>query len=125
MEQSDKCLRCCACCLHMGTPHFLPEDLAGLPADVKAVSEWFRKNDFHRGMLEMPCYCLNISDRRCIIHESKPRVCREFEPGSEDCRRLRAHYYGCEYPIETEIERRLANIDIVLWDEMPVFDRED
>ena len=87
-----ECKRCGACCLHMCYPHFRPEELDSLPGDIRQVVEWFQKNDYDRRGHYTPCYFFNLRTRKCLIQEHKSMVCKQFEPGSDDCKHFRAKF---------------------------------
>ena len=87
----NKCKRCGACCFHMSCPAYLDEFMT-TPLEIRVIVLWFRKNDRGRLGWNMPCYFFNLRTRECLIHKYKPQVCRDFEPCSADCERLRAKY---------------------------------
>ena len=76
------CLACGgACCETMAIP----------VSDIKAPSEdafaWISHHAERSGnCLRFECRCLELTrDGRCGIYEDRPRVCRDYEPGNDDC----------------------------------------
>jgi len=69
-----------------------------LPQDLK--SEWLefveryepsgKQNSVHA--LDDACFWFDMESRKCKHHEFRPRVCRDFEVGSEPCIEWRAEY---------------------------------
>ena len=51
--------------------------------------------------LERPCPFLG-DDHRCTIYATRPDACREFEPGSERCREIRAQLATDRRPAPNE-----------------------
>ena len=92
-EQLHECMRCGACCLHMGYPPYSPEEKELLPDDIKFVIAWFGKK-YPNGSVyrtHCPCHFFNLQTRECLLHEHKPKVCIDFEPGSKACEKLRSN----------------------------------
>jgi Fe-S-cluster containining protein len=40
-----------------------------------------------------PCYWFDMETRRCRHHEHRPKVCRDFETGSQQCHEWRNYYW--------------------------------
>lgn len=95
------CCSCGACC---GAPHdqdtyvdLLPEDVLRLSAryrreNVAGRPNWsaLRTKNNHNGTV---CVALRGTVGRrvsCGIYETRPRACRDFRPGSQQCREARA-----------------------------------
>jgi len=90
--------------MHAATALLMSEECDALSQDIRQVVSWFRENDPDRGCDRTRCYFFNIATRRCLIHECKPEVCRDFEPGGGDCHRL------CEaYLIVIEMLNQILN----------------
>ncbi len=92
-EQSYDCTECGACCLHMCYPPYSQDERSALPEDIRFVVDWFDETD-PRGSsaLVCPCYFFNFKTRRCIVHgEHEPKVCADFEVGSEPCEHYKAN----------------------------------
>lgn len=118
LPQITSCSGCGACCLHVGTPpgfaawfpppgkslkdtadyrRVMKEDaaiVAAMPASVtRSLVEGFREAwQTNRSGQSVPCFWWDSETRRCKHHEHRPSVCRKFERGGEDCRRLRDEY---------------------------------
>jgi Fe-S-cluster containining protein len=81
------CGGCGVCCQSMGYPPFVV--LAGEP-EWEALTE-SQKDEIwaairmHRGDSGLPCIWYDAATARCIHHEIRPGVCREFEVGGTDC----------------------------------------
>ena len=82
--------KCCACCMEMGSPPFVPihpDDtrFKALPPELWEHVQYVRElQDWEDGV---PCVWLNVATRRCVYYGLRPHLCREFEPGSEGCER--------------------------------------
>ena len=88
------CRQCGACCRKQGSPAFLPEEIEALPQELRDIVNLFIEHDPSRYDKEMPCYFWDSKSKRCRIYEFRPWICREFEPGSEDCRVWRRRARG-------------------------------
>ena len=85
------CLACGACCAYSDSwPAFIGDgDGAGIPDELI---------DFDHG--RMLCYrsrCSALAGEvgnraQCSVYENRPLVCREFQPGSEDCIMVRRQF---------------------------------
>lgn len=88
----ESCDGCGACCEHVGYPPVLA--IQGEP-DWEAIigagldEEVLRAIDERRGDRGLPCIWYDEQTHRCRHHDLRPSICREFEMGGEDCRRLR------------------------------------
>ena len=83
--------------MHVGHPMFLmdsifPEEPNGEPAWESLPEPLKRRHREYIAELDgndgQPCYWLDEETRQCMHYEHRPRVCREFELGGEDCRRF-------------------------------------
>jgi hypothetical protein len=100
LDPADPCRDCGACCRHMVRPPFLgPDD-----------PDWDRLNrerpdlvagiEFDRRMRrankddgdDYPCLWLDRETGRCRHYQYRPEVCRDFEPGDEDCLAARRRF---------------------------------
>lgn len=63
-----------------------------LPAELK--EDWIAFTDSYErpGELDGPCFWFDKETRQCKNHEYRPRVCRDFEVGSELCHQWRREY---------------------------------
>lgn len=77
------CQSCGACC--RGTGHGV--ELA--PGEMAARPDLVRVGDGHRSMLRVlgDCVALERNSERwsCSVYDVRPRVCRDFAPGSAAC----------------------------------------
>lgn len=106
LPTDEPCRDCGACCQHMvyppfwsrlpiGTPENDPEwerllvDRPELAAEIHEDYARRRAAGLDRNGYEAPCLWLNRETFRCRHHDYRPQVCREFEPGGEDCLRIR------------------------------------
>ena len=78
------CLSCGACCAYSESwPTFVGD------ADSEGIPDELINFDYER----MQCYSDRCSalvgeigrEAQCSVYENRPLVCREFQPGSEDC----------------------------------------
>ena len=93
-EQSYDCTKCGACCLHMKYPSYSPDEKDALPEDIRYIVDWYDKADPRWKITDgnYPCYFFNMGTRKCIVHgKYKPKVCADFEVGSEHCEHYRAN----------------------------------
>lgn len=96
------CEGCGVCCLHMGYPAFI-EATSDRPAEEhwRAMPESLRSEllayivtypPVPDGQLDGPCVWFDEDQRRCRHHEHRPRVCRDFQIGGDDCLAWREFY---------------------------------
>ena len=85
------CLACGACCAYSESwPVFIGEgDGAGIPRELIDLE--------HGRMLSHGRRCAALagelgSRAQCSIYADRPLVCREFQPGSEDCIMVRRSF---------------------------------
>jgi Fe-S-cluster containining protein len=83
------CEGCGVCCKELGTPPFLGFEVFELPSDLK--DEVLEKGfgDEREGK---PCYWWDPSTKRCTQYANRPRLCQEFEAGSDSCLGFREFY---------------------------------
>ena len=83
------CDGCGACCDSVGIIPFASDELARLTvADRDRLHQvgWGpRSGGARRVELGLPCPAYDARNRRCAIHDIRPRVCREYEIGGADC----------------------------------------
>lgn len=82
MDHSYDCQSCGACCSGLGVDVYGDDD----------VPDKFVKNDrlFGPSMRERKGCCICLKGKigvrvRCSIYDQRPTVCREFQPGSQQC----------------------------------------
>lgn len=91
------CSNCGACCREMNAPPFyshsgddeswnvLPEHLKReVNERIDAICDTVPDGS--------PCCWLDLETMKCRHYEWRPDICRDFELGGEDCRRIRKHY---------------------------------
>ena len=101
------CQRCGACCVYSGEITVLNDiDLAVpryLTRSVRRMMGYFSDDHFdmrRMARVQLPApkeshsQCVAFGgeigrDCRCKIYQNRPKVCREFEPGSDDCLQAR------------------------------------
>ena len=107
---ASDCRGCGACCRHVGHPMFLRYAGPGQPAEpawrslprrLKREVLAYLKAKGPRDDYGEPCIWLE-PDGTCRHYEHRPRVCRDFEAGEEDCLRFRR---------EQGIGRRVAGMN--------------
>lgn len=89
------CGGCGVCCMHMGYPAYLhdletqPDEThwTNLPSELKEQLLRYIANYVTPAESELdgPCVWLDLNSRRCKHHEHRPKVCRDFEVGSQGC----------------------------------------
>jgi uncharacterized protein len=109
----DPCRDCGACCLQMARPPFCgPSDPEWTRLE-SARPDLAREIEADRAARPLtianeaegwPCLWLDPVARRCRHYEYRPEVCRDFEPGEDDCLRHRERR-GIATPIATEPHR--------------------
>ncbi len=90
MSSQITCDGCGACCSGMCSPLFVPEHFGG--TELQALPVAIRE-EFEAGMRlraeenwpnDVPCFW-QTPDLRCGHYEHRPKICREFERGGDDC----------------------------------------
>ena len=102
LDNNNMCRGCGACCLHLGWPPFysrtgkdprwrrLVKKRPDLVPEVdRAADAWGIVVGVFSEGLAIPCVWYDESTRTCRNYEYRPDVCRDFEPGEEDCLRFR------------------------------------
>ncbi|MFK8114679.1 MAG: YkgJ family cysteine cluster protein [Rubripirellula sp.] len=98
----NDCGDCGACCMHMGFPPYMgmsegetPEEFwKVMPDDLKSelLAYMSSYSPPAEGELDGPCVWLDSSTKLCKHHEHRPRVCRDFQVGSQGCLEWRDAY---------------------------------
>lgn len=87
------CSGCGVCCMHMGSPPFMPDEVARLPDDVKAsyhaVRETRRLQYAATGVDDVPCGWFDMETRQCRHYAHRPECCSGFTTGGEYCVNMR------------------------------------
>lgn len=93
----QSCDGCGACCRHVGHPMFM----GAFPGTGTPEQAWLDlPKSLRREHLDYlnatqgdnygtPCYWLDPHTHKCKHYEHRPRACRDFEMGAEDCQWLR------------------------------------
>jgi len=93
------CTECGACCYGLAV-HLTPREAKFFLASRKLKRLIKSQDDgfcMRRTVNESRCFALKGKRGccTCSVYDDRPRVCREFEPGSEACLRARAHFNIC------------------------------
>ena len=82
-EAEPDCLDCGACC----GPAYDAVDVSSRDPVVKKYPELIRRSNGVLGLIRTPeNYCVALlSDKKCRIYSDRPRCCRGFEKGSDNC----------------------------------------
>jgi Fe-S-cluster containining protein len=76
-----------------------------LPESLKLEIVDFRTNIRPNTPGDQPCIWLDLATKRCRHYDYRPRLCRDFELGGEDCLGFRAvHVPIASVPKELGIE---------------------
>ncbi len=95
------CEGCGVCCLHMGYPAYIQatetqpaeSHWVSMPGELKSeLLDYMSRYERPEGELDGPCHWFDQQARRCMHHEHRPRVCRDFQVGSQGCVDWRHHY---------------------------------
>lgn len=93
------CTQCGACCFGLAV-HLTPRETRLFQAN-KELKRLIKPQDhgfcMRRTVNESRCFALKGKPGCCTckVYDDRPRVCREFEPGSEACLRARARFHIC------------------------------
>ncbi len=95
------CDGCGACCMHAQEPPFAGVNgvAAGpdpywdnLPEFLKLEIESLRSEVQSNSRRCEPCLWLDLATKRCRHYEHRPKLCRDFELGGEECLGFRSLY---------------------------------
>lgn len=93
-EAAPACRRCGACCRTF--PIFASEADAErepcIRAEALELKPWLRTERWHWQLYPLPFHercCFLDAGSSCVIHSTRPQVCREFAPDSGQCREAR------------------------------------
>lgn len=93
IKNCDDCGVCCIGQEALPVGYYLSptDDKSILPpellAELKALAERFNREGWPCN--GEPCVWYDAETKRCRHHEYRPDICRDFEVGGEDCRRVR------------------------------------
>lgn len=79
------CDGCGVCCLSMGVPPFLQNEIETLPDVLRNEIDTFLINEPDRETSGKPCFWYDINSKKCKHHQHRPFVCEDFEIGSAAC----------------------------------------
>ena len=87
----DNCDDCGACCQHVGHPMWFrdEQEWIDLPAEMKGEHIRYLASIAGSDDYGEPCYWLDEATKKCKHHDLRPAVCKDFEIGGDDCRRIR------------------------------------
>jgi Fe-S-cluster containining protein len=94
----DNCDNCGVCCHgQAGLPityYTVLEPDYPLPIALRqeiedTLANWTANGDWQGPQDGDPCVWYDQQTKRCIHHEFRPDICRDFEVGGEDCLRIR------------------------------------
>jgi Fe-S-cluster containining protein len=85
---TDPCQSCGLCCTRQSSPPFMPDEMDALPPDLRdGINRYLDSPLFDDNA---PCIWLDRTTTRCMHHEHRPGVCRDYPVGGSDCRNTRA-----------------------------------
>jgi len=85
------CDGCGVCCTEVSVPPFL-DDIDFVPRELLPEVLAAQASEAERVAQRLPCIWWDQSTRKCIHHEHRPNVCREFEIGGECCLETRQRF---------------------------------
>ena len=65
---------------------------------------FFWKNDPDRSS-GSPCYFFNFKTGKCAIYNHRPKICRDYQAGGEDCRRIRYFRFAMRWQFQLVIDK--------------------
>ena len=94
-------------------PPFTGKELSLLPKPLNHVLAFYWKNDPDRPSGN-PCYFFNFKTGKCAIYNHRPKICREYEAGGEDCRKVR----GARFVMRWQFQLVISKVEKLkdLWD---------
>jgi Fe-S-cluster containining protein len=85
------CEGCGVCCREQPFPPFL-DDIDLIPLELQKEVIELQKREAELWQLAQPCTWLDPKTNKCIHHEYRPNICREYEVGGELCLEIRVKY---------------------------------
>ena len=85
------CDGCFACCMKAGSPPFeTREELDSIPKHLRRELERYfskiEKNEIQsRSVLFLPCLWLDEEKGECTNYDYRPKICRDFQVGGQEC----------------------------------------
>jgi len=92
LYECDGCGACCGAYLIFASVHDAARE-ARIASETQRLSAWLETPRWAYRLHPLPFHeacCFLDGDRRCMIYETCPGVCRDFAAGSEPCQRARA-----------------------------------
>ncbi|HEX4796700.1 MAG TPA: YkgJ family cysteine cluster protein [Humisphaera sp.] len=87
------CEGCGVCCTEVSVPPYLDE-IDFIPRELQREVYAARLIEDELTAQKRPCIWWDASTRKCIHHEDRPNVCREYEVGRELCLETRVRLLG-------------------------------
>lgn len=131
---SEACEGCGACCMHIMSPPYFPEEVSELEFSAPdAYRDFVLAKHRRDGIIaagesdEVPCYFLDLETKRCRHYEHRPKICREFQVGCWQCERAASpnqrwrntviveYKPWCNRPLKTPAAPLIAALVIVLF----------
>lgn len=85
------CDGCGVCCREQPLPPFL-DDIDLIPAELQKEVIELQKREHELWLLAQPCTWFDLRTKKCIHHEHRPNICREYEVGADLCLEIREKY---------------------------------
>lgn len=83
------CRRCGKCCVELGTPPYMPDELVAIPETIADIVRGMWAGDPDRSESGLPCYFFDQVSGDCLVYPYRPGICRAFEPDDEGCNNWR------------------------------------
>jgi Fe-S-cluster containining protein len=85
------CEGCGVCCTEVPVPPFL-DDIDFIPAELQREVIEAQKVEAELTAQRRPCIWHDPKTMKCIHHDHRPNICREFEIGGELCLEIRERF---------------------------------
>jgi len=84
------CDGCGVCCTSVGCPPFIDEEVNNLPAVLKSQVIQLGYDSSHAD--KKACYWYDSTTKKCLHHEHRPQICKDFDAGGPICMIQRQFY---------------------------------